>query len=169
MGRRKKEVNRNWLIECIRKAEENGPIESGVVALYQEVAELYNAGNVPEPITHSVVGLRIKDWKLPHQTTLGKRGNNNLGNIRSGTRSSTAEKFSENSAIVEHFATLRERTPKEFHNLIDQSENGSRTAAVKLNCLECSGFVRKEVRLCQCEGSCSLWAFRPYQSNNDED
>lgn len=43
----------------------------------------------------------------------------------------------------------------------------SRASAIKAMCLECVGFVRKDVTDCTCE-SCPLWTWRPYQVKAEE-
>lgn len=43
----------------------------------------------------------------------------------------------------------------------------SRAAAVKLFCLECVGYIRKDVTECTAT-KCSLFRWRPYQSGDDE-
>jgi len=44
----------------------------------------------------------------------------------------------------------------------------SRAAAVKLFCLECCGFVRKDVTGCTAT-ACALYRWRPYQDGRDDD
>jgi hypothetical protein len=44
----------------------------------------------------------------------------------------------------------------------------SRAAAVKLFCLECVGYVRKDVRNCTAT-KCPLYRWRPYQRGDEED
>jgi hypothetical protein len=44
----------------------------------------------------------------------------------------------------------------------------SRAAAVKLFCLECVGYVRKDVTHCTAP-KCPLYRWRPYQRGDDED
>jgi len=170
MARRTKEVNRSWLEACIREAEKDGPIDGGIVALHKVVCDLYNANDqIPEKVTYSVIGLRINQWKLPFITTAGKRGrpggNPNIGTM---TRSKKADRFASDETIIQHFVDVKRQTPQRFLPVLEQVQQGSRTAAVKLNCLECSGYVTKEVRLCGIT-TCALWAFRPYQGKPEQD
>jgi hypothetical protein len=46
--------------------------------------------------------------------------------------------------------------------LVDQVEKGSMAAAVRLMCLDCSGWVKPEIRDCVII-ACPLYPFRPYQ------
>lgn len=62
-----------------------------------------------------------------------------------------------------HFRQLRQAVPAQYEKLVQAAEGGSRTAAVKLHCLDCAGYVRSEVRHCIMAGSCPLWSIRPYQ------
>jgi hypothetical protein len=47
--------------------------------------------------------------------------------------------------------------------LVDKVEQGSMAAAVKLVCLDCSGWVKPEIRDCVII-ECPLYPFRPYQT-----
>lgn len=60
------------------------------------------------------------------------------------------------------FAGLRKEAPRWALTLIDAAEEGSVTAALKVKCLDCSGWERKEVRDCTVAG-CPLYPVRPYQ------
>ena len=52
------------------------------------------------------------------------------------------------------------RIPVRCQRVMRQAWAGNRPAAVKAKCLECCGFQRLEVRLCQIV-TCPLWEFRP--------
>jgi hypothetical protein len=65
-------------------------------------------------------------------------------------------------ALAPTFARMRRRYPRMALPLVDKIEAGSMAAAVKLKCLECSSFVRQEVRDCVIK-DCALYPFRPYQ------
>jgi hypothetical protein len=171
MGRGKSaEVDRAAFIEAVRICEE-GKTFSNRSALYEAVANKYNEAGGKQPITPSVAYLRIKDWGLEVKTPLGKRGrgsNPNLGKIPKGTRVSKASKFKKDPAIQKSFAELKQIVPERYMPLYERTIKGSRTAAAKLLCLECSGWMSAEVRLC-CAYSCPMWAFRGYQSNKPEE
>lgn len=66
------------------------------------------------------------------------------------------------AAYAETFAQMRKNFPRFALPIIDKAEAGSKTAAIKLNCLECSGWQRKEVRDCRDTG-CPFYPQRPYQ------
>ena len=44
----------------------------------------------------------------------------------------------------------------------------SRTAAIKAFCLQCVGYVRKDVTCCAAQG-CPLWLYRPYQTEDEDE
>jgi len=52
--------------------------------------------------------------------------------------------------------------PKAYHNRFKRAWNGNRSAAVHANCLECMGYSREEVHLCNTT-TCPLWKLRPYR------
>jgi len=63
---------------------------------------------------------------------------------------------------AETFAKQRKQFPRMALPIIDQCEQGSLPAMVKLMCLECSHWVRQEVRDCVIPW-CPLYPVRPYQ------
>jgi hypothetical protein len=127
-------------------------------ALYTEIAAQYNKKIQPplKEITPSIVALRIKDWGIILKTPMGKKGRT-TGFSGGGKRTSKKEKFS-TPHIQAFFKQLKQRTPTQYHGLVDRAANGSRTAGQKLHCLECSGWSSGE--LAKCNIVCSLWPFR---------
>jgi len=172
MGRRTKEVDRPLLERLVRVVEMSGPLSGGLNGLYTELETEYNSTpGIPEPITSSVIGLRVKEWGIETKTKPGKRGRAKGFGDGSGSRNriSKSEKFASNSFIVSHHNELEKVIPKRFLPVLDEVRNGSRRAAVKLNCLQCCGYMTAEVRKCTSQGSCPLWAFRPYQGKIEAD
>ncbi len=43
----------------------------------------------------------------------------------------------------------------------------SKTLAIKAFCLQCTGYLRAEVRACSAH-ACPLWPYRPYQTDKDK-
>jgi hypothetical protein len=178
-------VDQKKLLLVIQEIESSGPLANRS-ALFNEVAAKYNASEFVK-VTPAVVGLRVKQWGVKLVTPLGKKGRGKGVPMTDahkaamlagrGQRKSKSEKFSSNPEIVSFFSELKARTPERFHNLVESAQNGSRTAASKLHCLECSGYDNKNVtdlvRHCPCNGAdgasaCPLWAFRPYQIGTAE-
>lgn len=63
--------------------------------------------------------------------------------------------------LMEHRAAM----PSKYRTLFDRVITGeaSPREAIKLNCLECCGYVRSEVE--RCSGcTCAFYAYRPYQN-----
>jgi hypothetical protein len=67
------------------------------------------------------------------------------------------------AVYAETFAKQRREFPKIALPIIVQAERGSMVAAVKLKCLDCSGWVKQEVRDCTVV-ECPLFPFRPYRA-----
>jgi hypothetical protein len=55
--------------------------------------------------------------------------------------------------------------PRAYHNRFKRAWKGNRSAAVHANCLECMGYAREEVHLCNTT-TCPLWKLRPYRRDN---
>ena len=66
------------------------------------------------------------------------------------------------AAFAETFAQQRKEFPRMALPIIDQCEKGSLPAFIKLMCLECSHWVRQEVRDCAIPW-CPLYPVRPFQ------
>lgn len=175
MARIKKNINRKSLEQAIKQAEKDGPLTNRG-ELWKAAADIYNENN-KEKITHSVVYLRVNEWEIEVKTPVGKRGRaggpmsketkNKIAESRKN-RKSKSKKFESSEDAQQHFEELRKNTPKRFHPLIALIAKGSRTAAVKLNCLQCCGYATKEVRFCLSRKICSMWLFRPYQTKEED-
>jgi len=62
-------------------------------------------------------------------------------------------------SIIKH----RDQIPKKYRAIYDKAMRGrSIKAAVKAQCLECTGWKREEIRLCSCP-ACPLYFYRPYK------
>ena len=173
-------VDKEILQACITELEKNGPLKNQSV-LWKAAAELYNTKSVPTPITFSVVSLRAGQFGLTFITPLGKKGRGPMtddqkasmaaGRVKKVGRKTKKEKFAQVYGFDEYMASLHEKAGQKFNNLVVSIEHGSRSAAVKLTCLECVGFQgTADVRNCTANGkngsnSCPLWLFRPYQGS----
>ena len=65
------------------------------------------------------------------------------------------------SQIAEH----RTQIPRKYRGLYDRAVRGrSLRACINAQCLECVGWVSKEITLCT-DRACPLWAVRPYRDS----
>ena len=177
MARKTVPVDRDALVAAIAHVEGKDGYSGGKTEMCKAAAEQYNkVVNPSKPITHSVVYLRIEEFKIPIKTKAKKRGRGKMTDEqkaamqagRAASKGKTkAQKFAADPVAQRNFQLLRDRTPERFHPVIDKVEEGSRTAAVKLACLECSNFQTVEIRECPCE-QCPLFMFRPYQGKSNE-
>tara|TARA_Y100000310_G_scaffold308553_1_gene351769 strand:+ start:3735 stop:4328 length:594 start_codon:yes stop_codon:yes gene_type:complete len=117
----------------------------------------------PKPLTVSMIQVRVNELGVELQTPPGKRGWQGGPRVQRGPRKTRKQKFAEDPAIVNAFERLAEKVPERFQPVVDKMRNGSRTAAVKLKCLDCCAYQVAEVKFCTCV-ACPLWAFRPYKS-----
>jgi hypothetical protein len=72
------------------------------------------------------------------------------------------------AAFAGTFTKQRERFPRTALPLIAKAESGSLPAAIKLMCLDCTAWQRKEVRDCVIDW-CPLYPHRPYQAIRGRD
>ncbi len=61
------------------------------------------------------------------------------------------------------------QTPAMSRGLVDRAFRGvaSPRQSIKARCLQCVGFVRKDVANCTAP-TCALWPYRPYQTADDD-
>jgi hypothetical protein len=163
-------VNRDKLQQIITQVESEKTFKN-LGELWREVADRYNKTvNPAKPISHSVVGLRIREWNLTVNTKPGKKGGDG-SHLRQnrGKRRTKAEVFASDPAIKASLEEIRKVVPERFQSIVDRIISGSRTAGVHLRCLDCCAWQTVEVRKCRAIG-CGLWPFRPYkESSNDSD
>ena len=164
MSRKKIEVDKGELVEVVNQIEEGGPLPA-LSALHEKVAQ--SEWGLSISLTPSVVALRIKEFGIETQTKKGRKGPSKLSpehlkRMQEGRKSGAGKK--EGGFDV---SKLKGVTPSSYEGLIRKIEKGSRASAVKLKCLECSGFYKEEVRNCPIS-SCALWHFRPYKKKEKE-
>lgn len=184
-------VNRDALTSAVAEADNKKP--SNYSAMCKIAADLYNKkykSSDDREITFSVVNLRIEEFKIEFKTPKRKREcgprqpkegaqsgpdpfptatatqrNRLTGNPRSITERPLPKALDGSTDTI---AILRKRVPESMLGLVERVANGSRAAAVKLHCVMCCGYVRKEVRMCIAY-SCPLHPFRPYQTKTIEE
>jgi len=120
--------------------------------LFQAVADTDWAKGHSRPLTKSVVYLRVKEFGIQLKTPKGKKGNPNLNNTNREPKVLDSDLFKDLHGYV----------PSTYKNLVKRIEKGSKTAAIKLKCLDCANYQPKEVKYCTVS-SCPLWPIRPYQ------
>jgi hypothetical protein len=122
------------------------------------------AGKV-KPLTPAVVYLRVKEFNIQLKTPIGKRG------IPVGTKRGPRKRREQSindpkiiairdkivNSAANHKASLREPVTRLFNRIVD----GSKMAAIKLTCLECSAWESNEARNCQVTG-CPLYIISPF-------
>jgi hypothetical protein len=87
---------------------------------------------------------------------------------RQGASKKAPSRREKMAAYAQTFARQRAEYQRHPHKriglpLVDKALKGSMAAAVKLCCLECSGWVKPEIRDCVIH-QCPLYPFRPYQT-----
>lgn len=170
MARTKLEVNRELMVSCIKEAEKNGPL-TNQNALWNEVAGLYNV-KAAHSITFSVVALRVKEWGLSVQTQPGVRGRAPGGTLSDAQKAAMqAGRLARKDRLLtgddaEVYAQIRSDAPERFQGLVDRAERGSKSALLKLVCLDCTCYQPCEISACS--AICPLKPFRPYQKGEDE-
>lgn len=166
---------------AIDRAEKDGPLLT-MGKLAEKAATFYNSMDVEKEITFSVVLLRIKEFGLTVKTKPGKRGVQKGGDNSALVAARAARKGGGRAGkLLKHpqFEVWLKSVIKmckdhgqeeQMSSLIKKASRGSLRAIIKLNCIVCCGFSKKEVKLCTCP-ACPMWLVRPYQEKDiaDED
>ena len=174
MSRREILVDPNLLKKSVQEAEKDGPLPN-LSKLWEKTVEIYNSQRLTEifpAITISVALLRIEAWKSDNtlgfdiKTQKGRRGRPTGSTNTVKDTSATVEDNSEDDGEMELSVKLMvQDTPDKFKKLAAKAQK-SRTAAMRLKCLDCCGWQRQEVANCACR-NCPLWSWRPYQNRAD--
>lgn len=166
MGRKTIPVDKKELLRIISFIEGQTKFANRQ-ALYTKVAEEYTKQTGVE-LSPALVYLRVKEWNFSLQTPVGKRGRTAGFAPSHRVRISRETKFSNNKNTLNSLSLLQSITPARFIPVAKRVKKGSMKAAVKLKCLDCCDYQPVEIKLCTC-CECSLWCFRPYQSNKVTD
>jgi len=152
MGRKPVHIDKNLLISAVAKVEKNGPLKNEL-SLGLAISAIVSPKDRPKPYSPTCVLSKLRAYQIPFLTKKGKRGRS------TGLEPHINKKrlFSINKKILDK---LSKCTPQQYQGRVRKIGKGSRTAAVQLKCLECSGYVMVEAKECEIE-ECPLWMFRP--------
>ncbi len=167
---RRLEIDRDEFQRIVNELED-GQTFPNPTALWKAVEGTdWAKAQKPRPLTGSVAGTRAKELGIQVKTQPAKRGLTLTEEQRAAmqaarkNRKPRAEKM---KAFADTFGQLRKAVPERFLPVVDQAEKGSLRAAIKLNCLECSGYQLVEIKLCVVT-SCAMYPHRPYQGSVQE-
>lgn len=159
MGRAAINVNKEKLQEVINAAESNG-IFTTRGALWKEVEKSDYAKSIR--LKASMAAVRAKELGCEIKTPLGKRG----AALRSFKAAGIKTHRVRRTISLEVVEKIRRAVPEKYHKKVDKLAVGSLKNAVFIKCMDCSGYVMREVAQCPVD-SCSLHPYRPYQTVRD--
>ena len=162
-GREATPVDRDRLLKAVAEIEKHGPL-SKRSELYDAVAARYNEG-ADQPITSSVVDLRLGKWAVPLKTPKARSVTGGTDGKAVRKRKLRVLNRDDNQKGMTYLLEVN-KVSKLYLPLVDKVMRGSRSAAVKLNCLACCGFNKREVRLCS-DSACPMHQFRPFQRKEE--
>lgn len=161
MAKKGIEVDKSKLTEIINTLEASEKFDN-LSKLYKKVAKEYG-DKYGVQISHSLVYLRVKQFGIETQTKKAVFDPSQFKERLNKTPNSgdcIAPRLKQTVNELLDDATAEER--QKYTKLAKSVIRGSRKAAIKLNCIKCSGYQTKEVKLCEIN-TCPFWAFRPYQ------
>jgi len=113
---------------------------------------------LPRALTAQVAMMKAEEMQILINTPKGKRGRSKgEGPVVGGGR----KKKTFSLPMLESGVPVEERAGLE--KTLQKAANGSLKARIKLNCLNCTNWQKKEVSLCETR-SCPLWDVRPYKN-----
>lgn len=160
--------------------EEQNSWSGGLNPFLEHVWNIYNrkveGTQYPKLNNFQVLGLRLKDpgCSLKCDIQPGKRGkkkgfvisDEQKEKMKAGRLLKSKRSLPEDVAdsLVKHF-------DKPFKHLVDRFiSHPTSKLAVKLKCIDCCGQENVPSRIRDCNiYSCSVWAFRPYQTSDKDD
>ena len=128
-------------------------------ALWEAVAKTGWARSIK--LTPQVAMLKAKAFNIVIKTPVGQRGRKK----GSGPVPNAGRKGKRTIPLPIVDLLKRQYAPS-VHKAIDRAASGSMKAAIKLKCLDCVCYQKKEVTLCETV-DCPLWVFRPYQDKQE--
>lgn len=162
-GRKPIEVTPVELQEVIRQVESTAPDGKfpNRSALWQAIEQtVWAKSRQPRPLTAQVAMLIAQKNNLVMNTVPGLKGRQKGCGPVPG-----AGKRKRKETDAEIIIALKNAVPKGYEKTVARACAGSMKAAIKLKCLDCVCFERKEVALCTIK-DCSLYNFRPYKNVN---
>jgi hypothetical protein len=113
-----------------------------------------------------VIYQRVNEFKIQIKTPMGKRGNPTIG--KRLTKEERKAKIEKRPGYIQGMQRLTYDANNHFGkrkdsiaNLINKLRNGSKTAAIKLKCLECCCWSATEASRCTVYG-CPLYMLNPF-------
>ena len=166
MSKKTIEIDKTRLTKILNDLE-SSEIFSNRSALFEKASIKYG-----ERCTPAIVYLRVKQWNIPLKTEKKKPGEHlKGGNVEAlkqfretGEVKPKKIKADTRPLIVEF---TREENGK-YLKIAKSIKKGSLKSAIKLKCLDCCNFDKKEIKYCACP-SCPLWPVRPFQPETMED
>jgi hypothetical protein len=158
MSRTKILIDKSELIKQIELLETNGPLLNRSV-LFQELGKIFQ-------VSSATIYNRFRELDLDAKTPLGKKGRaKGVAVVRTPAEHTDEDKKA--------FAALRKHMGKPLDKVVDKLVAGSKTSAIKLMCIECSGGLQPDKdgaftkipakSIKECQVVCPLWKYRPYQ------
>jgi hypothetical protein len=165
MSRRTIEIDQKKLTEILNRLESEQTFTNRS-ALFEEAAKEYG-----EPSTSAIVYLRVKQWNIELKTVKAKPGEHLKGGNAEALKAfredgdQKPKKIKGDSTPFIKYFTTEEKG--KLLKLAKSVKRGSLKAAIKLKCLDCCNFDRKEVKYCACP-ECPLWLVRPFQPTMED-
>lgn len=156
-GRKPIEIDKAEFQQVVSKLEQERAYPTRA-ALWADVEQTeWAKTRVPRPLTSQVALLKAEELGLEIKTEKGKRGRSKgCGPVSSGGKKKKVFSIQE----VKNGIPVEEQ--KLLEKTLNRAANGSLKARVKLMCMDCTGWQKKEIAECEIK-KCPLFDVRPYK------
>lgn len=161
-GRKPIEINREEFQGVVSTLEQERVFATRTELWAAVEDSAWAKGRIPRPLTAQVALLKAEELGIEVKTEKGKRGKvKGCGPVSVGGRKKKV--FSPDN--------IRSGIPVEMRasleKAVQRAANGSLKARIKLMCLDCTNWQKKEIAVCE-NIACPLHDIRPYKRNGKE-
>lgn len=170
MAKQKLEINKKDFQKVVDDLENKQEFENPS-ALWKAVENTtWAKGLKPRPLTAALAYARAKELGIVIKTKPGKRGRRKGEGMPSTSKRTKGGRSKKMKFYKKTFEGMRISLPmvqkERFEGAIEKAEKGSLRAAIKMKCLDCSGYQPVEVKNCTVTG-CPLYPHRPWKHENE--
>ncbi len=161
-GRKPIEIDKSEFQACVSELESQKTFSNRTELWAAVENSAWAKTRIPRPLTAQVALLKAEEFELEIKTVKGKKGKSKgCGPVSSGGRKKKV--FSIEN--IRKGIPLEERSSLE--KTLNRAANGSLKARVKLMCMDCTNWQKKEVAICE-NNQCPLHDVRPYKRDKVE-
>lgn len=164
-GRKPTIIDKNDLQSTIDKIESENTYPN-LSALWKAVEETdWAKGCHPRPLKAASIYQKVKELGITYKTKAGARGVQPGENRFAGKVGKRSSKVFNNTIYTSLKALVPAKMQQSLEKTLRKAATGNMKSAIRLKCMDCSGWNREEVRECLVT-DCSLHSIRPFKNGS---